>query len=251
MDLESHGDRRVLAALVDVIVHAELMARQRRFVVPAVRQHPVALVGQALVPELLERPDHRLHEAEIERFVVVVEVDPSGLAGDIGLPLVGVLQYRRAAGLVELSDAHFFDLRLVGDAKLSLDFQLGGQAVGIPAESALDLVAPHGAVPGHDVLDVAGEQVAVVRKPVGERRSVVEHVLRGIVPAGDAGAECVVVVPVREDLGFQRREVGWSGGRLRIGVLGHCVRRLLCQVSGTGTPPRRCASAAVPPRLLR
>ena len=202
------------------------MTGQRGFVVPAVRQHPVALVGQALVPQLLERPDHRLHVAGVERLVVVVEVHPAGLAGDIGLPLVGVLEHRLPAGVVELLDAHFLDLRLVGDAELSLDLEFGGQAVGVPAEPALHLVAAHGAIPRHDVLDVPGQQVPVVRQPVGERRAVVEDVFFGVVAAGDAGAEGVVAVPVVQDIGFQLREVRRPTRRLGIG--GHCVRRLLC-----------------------
>ena len=95
---------------------------------------------------------------------------------------------------------------LVGDAELPLRLELGGQAVGVPAEAALDLVAAHGLVARHDVLDVAGQQVAVVRQPVGERRAVVEDVLRRAVAAVDAGAEGVVGGPVVEDLGFERRE---------------------------------------------
>jgi hypothetical protein len=62
----------------------------------------------------------------IERLVVVVEVDPAGLAGDVRAPLVGVLEHRGAAGVVELPDAHLFDLGLVGDAELALDSSSAG-----------------------------------------------------------------------------------------------------------------------------
>ena len=40
-----------------------------------------------------------------------------------------------------------------------------------------DVEAVHGLVPGDDVLDGAGEDVAVVRESGGERRPVVEDVL--------------------------------------------------------------------------
>ena len=69
---EGDGDGLVLAHLVDVVVHAQLVVRQRRLVAPAVRQHAVALVGEALVVQGLERPDHRLHEGDVERLVVVL-----------------------------------------------------------------------------------------------------------------------------------------------------------------------------------
>ncbi len=238
---EAHRERRVLAALVDVVIHSQLVARQRRLVVPAVRQHPVALIGQTLVPQLLEGPDHRLHEAEIECLVVVVEIDPARLAGHIGPPLAGVLEHRRAAGVVELLDAHLLDLGLVGDAELALHLELCGQAVGVPAEAAFDLVAAHGAVPRHDVLDVSGEQVPVVRKPVGERRPVVEDVLRRVVATFDACAEGVAVRPVLEHVGFQRRESGRSGGRLRVG--GHVRTSPVPMVQARG---RRRAGARAP-----
>ena len=62
--------------------------------------------------------------------------------------------------------------------------ELGGQAVGVPAEAALDLAPAHRLVARDEVLDVAGQQVAVVRQPVGERRAVVEDELVGAVGAG-------------------------------------------------------------------
>ena len=84
---EGDRDRLVLAHLVDVVVHAQLVVGQRRLVAPAVRQHAVALVGEALVVQGLERPDDRLHVVDVERLVVVLEVDPARLAGDVLLPL--------------------------------------------------------------------------------------------------------------------------------------------------------------------
>src|SRR6202034_2221760 len=97
-------------------------------------------------------------------------------------------QHRFPAGVVEGRDAHVVDLGFVGDAQLPLDFEFGGQPVRVPAETALHLVAAHGAVARDDVFDVAGEQVSIVREPVGERRPVVEHVFRCAVTAGDGGA---------------------------------------------------------------
>ena len=101
-DLEGHCDGGVLAVLVDVVVHPQLVVGQRRLVLPAVRQDAEAAVGQPLLVQLLEGPDDRLHVLDVERLVVVLEVDPAGLAGDVLLPLVGVLQDRGAAGVVEL-----------------------------------------------------------------------------------------------------------------------------------------------------
>ena len=127
--------------------------------------------------------------------------------------------------------------------------EFGGQAVGVPAEAALHLVAAHGAVPRHDVLDVAGQQMPVVRQAVGERRSVVEHVLRCVVATRDAGAEGVVAAP--SSRGPRVRVPGSSVLRRPASdTCGHCRCVVSCaRSSGTGTTSRWCASAAVPPRL--
>ena len=177
LELEADGDRRVLALDVDVVVHPQLMVGQRSLAAPAVRQHLEALVDQALVPQLLERPHDAFHVGHVERLVVVVEIDPAGLPGDVVAPLAGVAQYRVAARLVEPLEPHRDDLGLAGDAQDALGFDLGRQAVTVPAEPALHPAALHRAEARHDVLDVAGDQVPVVRQAVGKRRPVIEDEL--------------------------------------------------------------------------
>ena len=104
------------------------------------------------------------------------------------------------------------DLGLVLDAELPFGLDLGGQAMGVPAESALHPAPAHGLVPRHDVLDVAGQQVPVVRQAVGERRAVVEDELVGAVVPGrsllDRGLEGLVLAPSRP-----ARSCSSAGGR--------------------------------------
>ena len=209
---EGDRDRLVLAHLVHVVVHAQFMVGQRRLVLPAVREHPETAVGQALFVQGLEGPDDRFHVLDVERLVIVFEVDPAGLAGDVVLPLTGVLHYGGTAGIVELVDAHLLDLDLVAHAQLLHGFQLGRQAVGVPAEAALHPAAALGLVAGHQVLDVAGQQVAVVRQAVGEGRTVVEDKFVVTVAAGGAGVngglERAVLVPVLQNAFFEFRKPG-------------------------------------------
>jgi RNA polymerase-binding transcription factor DksA len=84
--------------------------------------------------------------------------------------------------------------------------------VAVPAETALDPPAAHGLVAGHDVLHVSGEEVAVVRQAVGERRTVVEHELVKKAPAKRApstapAAKKVVKSPFGEKFLEQQRTV--------------------------------------------
>ena len=123
--------------------------------------------------------------------------------------------------------ASICDLCVMPELLLGLD--LGGQTVAVPPEAALDAAALHRLVAGDDVLDVAGEQVAVVRQAVGEGRAVVEDELvaadltaRTVGGARlDAGDEGAVGVPVAPDplldLGEsrgRRAPRGRPGGRL-------------------------------------
>ena len=213
LQAQSHGDRVVLAVLVDVVVHLELVVAQGGAVVPAVGQDAVALVGQSLVPQLLEGPEHRLHVVGIEGLVVVVEVDPARLAGDVVLPLLGVAQDGGAALLVELLDADAAgagDLGDVVDAEQALGLELGGQAVGVPAEAALDALAALGLIAPHCVLDVSGQQVAVVGQAVGEGRTVVEdELVAGFAAVVDGSLEGTVGLPVGQNLLLD----GGEGGR--------------------------------------
>ena len=111
LQLEPDGHRRVLPLGVGVVVHPQLVVGQRGLAPPAVRQHLEALVDQALVPQLPEGPHDALHVREVERLVVVLEVDPARLPGHVVLPLARVAQHGFAAGLVELLDAHGDDAR--------------------------------------------------------------------------------------------------------------------------------------------
>lgn len=69
----------------------------------------------------------------------------------------------------------------------------------VPAEAAGDVVAGHGVEAGDDVLDSAGEDVAVVREAGGEGRAVVEDVFGLILGAEKLSLEGLDVGPEGED----------------------------------------------------
>src|SRR4051812_48765424 len=83
----------------------------------------------------------------------------------------------------------------------------GGKTVGVPAEASVYLLAAHRLVAREQVFRVAREQVAVVRKSVGEGRTVVEDPLRGALALLDRRLEGVVAFPEREDAALDRGEV--------------------------------------------
>ena len=114
---------------------------------------------------------------------------------------------------------------MVGEAELLLRLDLGRQAVAVPAEPALDPAAAHGLVAGHHVLDVAGQQVAVVRQAVGERRAVVEDVLVGAVhPASRASTEATKVLSPAQWSSTRRSTSGRLGAGRHAGAVGVILR---------------------------
>ena len=213
----AHGESGVLAHAVRV-VELRFLVAQGCLLVPGVRQHAIALIDEALVPEPLECPHHRLHEVDVEGLVIVVEVDPTSLTGDVVTPLTGVAQHGVATEVVELLDAHLLDLRLIGDPELTFGLEFCGQSVGVPAESPLDLLAAHRLVPRYQILHVTGQQVTVVGQAVGERRPVVEDELRSVGSIGDGCGECVVVLPIVEnvelDVGERWRTTTYAAGHV-------------------------------------
>ena len=84
-------------------------------------------------------------------------------------------------------------------AELLLGLHLDRQAVAVPSEPALDPLAAHRPVARHGVFHEAGEEMAVVDRPVGERRAVVEHelVVRG--PLLNRAFEGVLLLPRLDD----------------------------------------------------
>jgi hypothetical protein len=87
------------------------------------------------------------------------------------------------------------DVGGAGEAEFLLRERLDGQAVAVPAEAALDEVPAHGLVARGDVLDGAGEQVAVVRQAGGEGGAVVEDVFPGVPALVEGLLEGVVLGP--------------------------------------------------------
>ena len=203
----------ISAILIHIVIHLELVVAQGSAVMPAVRQNAVALVGKTLVIELLECPQDRFRVRHIQGLVVVIKVDPTGLASNVLFPFLGVTEHRGAAGRVEGLDANSAGTRDLGDvfdSQLTLRFKLCGQTVGIPTETALNVVSKHRLVTTDNVLDVAGQKVTIVREAVCKRRAVVEHefVLTAFTggTAGNGFTEGVISGPESQGLSFHLRE---------------------------------------------
>ena len=65
----------------------------------------------------------------------------------------------------------------------------------VPTETTLDTLATLSLVTSYKVLDVPGEQVAIVRQTVSERRAVIEDELVTFTLV-NGGLESIVVLPV-------------------------------------------------------
>ena len=210
---QTDGNGVISTILIHIVVHLELMVAQRSAVMPAVRKNAVALIGKALVVELLECPQDRFRVGHIQGLVVVIEVHPTGLTSNVLFPFLGVAKHGGAAGRVEGLDTDSAGTRNLGDvfdSQLTLCFKFCGKTMGIPAETALNVVSEHRLVTTDNVLDVASQQVTVVREAVCKRRAVVEHefVLTALTggTASNGFTEGVISGPESQGLSFHLRE---------------------------------------------
>ena len=119
------------------------------------------------------------------------------------------------APLVEDIHAELLDVALATDLEVLFDFVFDGQAVAIPPEPAADVVATHGLVAGNDVLDGAGEEMAIVGQPRGEGRPVIKHIFRGAAPLFQRPLENMLGIPKLQDFLFLPWEIHFPRNRLK------------------------------------
>ena len=206
--LEGNGDRRVLAGPVGIVL-ADLEVGKRRFTFPAVREYPITLVQQAFLVKLRERPHDALHVGEVHCLVIVGEIDPAGLAGDVALPFTRVTKHRGPAILVEPANAVAFDVDSRRQLELFHRLHLGRQAMAIPTEPPLHPPTSHRFIARDGILHVPRQEMPVVGQPIGKRRPIVKHIFLGPAARLDGGFERPVVSPIRQDLALYFGEVGF------------------------------------------
>ena len=131
------------------------------------------------------------------------------LVGDIGMlhvdpvadllghpfPLVQVLPHALLALGDERLDAVLLDLGLSVQAQRLLHFQLHGQAVRIPSGDAQDALSLHGLVPGDQVLDHPGLDMADMGLAVGRGRPVKKGEAFRAVAVAERLADDVLFLP--------------------------------------------------------
>ena len=110
----------------------------------------------------------------LKRLVIVAKVDPAAHTRNESLPLLSVAHYDAATFSIIARNAHGHDVLAAADAVKLVDLHLDGNAVRVPAESALDKVAGLRRVARNNILDRAGEDVAIVRKAGRKGRAVVK-----------------------------------------------------------------------------
>jgi hypothetical protein len=108
--------------------------------------------------------------------------------------------------LVEGGDADLANVGRPFQSERLLRQVFDGKTVTVPAEAALHVKTAHAPIAGHDVFDGAGQEVAIMGCPRGERRAVVEDELGPFFAAAIGLVERVELVPELEHLLFDRRK---------------------------------------------
>ena len=171
----------------------------------------VALVEQALIGHLLERPPDGFDVVVVVGDIGVVHVRPEADAVGHLFPLALVLPDGFFALLDERLDAVLFNLLLAVQAQQLFHFQLHRQAVGVPTGLAQNVLALHGLIAGNEVFDGAGFDVADVGLAVGRGRAVEEGKFLAALAVFDGFFKDAVVLPERFDLGLALDEIEIRG----------------------------------------
>src|SRR3989338_2223490 len=83
-----------------------------------------------------------------------------------------------ATGRVKFFDSHFFDPLFTSfDSQLLFNHVFDGQTMTIPTPNPFDPITLHGPESTHYVFDGGTEQMSVVRKSGGKRRTIVKNIM--------------------------------------------------------------------------
>ena len=179
----------------------------------------VALIEQAAVEELGQRPPDALDVALVIGHVGSREIDPKPDPLGERLPLPHVAPDRLLTLMDKGLDAVGLDLGLGVDAEFLADLHLDGQAMRVPARLPLAVFAPHRAVAGIEILDRTGQAVAGVRHAVGGGRPLEEDKpLRAAAPIERLFVDRMIP-PQPRDRGLEGGEVGLAVDRFKHGEL--------------------------------
>ena len=208
LDLEAHDGGDFLNVLVAL---GHLVAGQGGAAAGAIGGDLVPQVEHALVVDLLQAPPFALDIVVMVGDVGVLHVHPVAYLVAHLLPLVEVFPHALFAFADEGLDAVLLNLRLAIQAQNLFHFQLHGQAVGVPASLAGDVLALHGPEAGEQVFDDAGFDVADMGLAVGRGRAVEEGEVLPVLAKVEGLVDHVLFLPQAGDLPLTGYEVQVGG----------------------------------------
>ena len=173
----------------------------------AVRNDLVALVEQALVPDLFQSPPLGLDKGIMVGNVWIIHVCPETNDGGEFLPHALVFPDTLLTVLDERLHTIGFDPLLAVQSQHLLYFQLDRKSMGIPAGLTGYHVTLHGTVSRDHVLDDTGQDVTDMGLAVGCRRAVIKGILRAVFSQFDTFFKDHVVSPELFDLLFTFNDV--------------------------------------------
>ena len=136
----------------------------------------IARLNQALFPKLGENPPDRLHILYIHGLISMFHIHPASHPIDGPLPILGVLQNRRATLRFKPGNAHRLNILLAFQAKFFLHNILNRQTMAIPAPDALHAITAHRPIPWHHVFHQRSHDMPVMRQAGRERRPVIKNI---------------------------------------------------------------------------
>lgn len=139
--------------VVDIsVILTRLEVTQRSGTRSGVWHDSLTSVHLVLLPKLAKHPPDTLHESDVERFVIVVEIDPSSDPLNSMSPFTSVSHDNLATGGIVLVNSQFHDVLLALDVELFVNLVLDGKTMSVPSETTLDMESIGPGMTSHDIL---------------------------------------------------------------------------------------------------
>lgn len=133
-------------------------------------------INKSFLEKLFKYIPNRLHELNIQSFIVILEIYPSSESTYDTLPLAWVFHYNFPTFLIVLSDTHLKYLSFVCNLKLFIDLVFHWETMTVPTESSFNIMTCLRGISTNNVFYSTRCYMAIMRCSCCKRRPIIKGI---------------------------------------------------------------------------